>query len=71
MNSNTETDNDFLFKHKIKEGYNFPKYPNHKIGNNLLIHKYKTSDINYIQNIYNSENIENEKRYYYGYFFKL
>ncbi len=29
---------DFLFKHKIKKGFNFPKYIYHKKSNNLLIY---------------------------------
>ena len=57
---------------KLKEGYNFPKYPNHKEGKNLLIYirnylilkKKNKKDNLYPKYIVNSNNAETLKRYF-------
>ena len=71
---NNKNDNhNFSFEDKLKQGYNYPCYPNHPFGNNLLlfIRKYLISIQknkkfpeypNYISK--NKNNIENEKRYF-------
>jgi len=67
-----EQDED-LFKHKLKEGYNYPKYPNNKEGKNMLLYarnyliakKYKNKENVYPKYIINSTgNIDNLKRYF-------
>ena len=60
MNSNTLSDNDFIFKPKIKEGFNFPKYTSYKESNttfyefdrnnNLCNKYYDTNNSNIINN---------------------